>query len=175
MTQSLVIMGVSGCGKSSLGVAVSNAIARPLIEGDDFHSSANTAKMTSGTPLTDEDRQAWLAELGQQLHARVQGAVLTCSALKLDYRNRLRAASPGLRFAFLNISPDQALLRVAAREGEHLFPASLVDSQFAALQSPTGEPGVLTLDASLPLPELTARVIRWLDAELSPVLRSTPA
>lgn len=164
MTHSLVIMGVSGCGKSSLGVAVAHAIARPLIEGDDFHSGANKAKMTSGTPLTDADRQAWLAELGQQLRTHVEGAVLTCSALKLSYRNQLRAASPGLRFAFLDISPEQSSLRVAARAGEHLFPASLVDSQFAALQSPTGEPGVLTLDASLPLPQLTARVTQWLAA-----------
>jgi gluconokinase len=165
MTHSLVIMGVSGCGKSSLGGAVAHAIARPLIEGDDFHSAANKAKMTSGTPLTDEDRQAWLAELGQQLGAHAEGAVLTCSSLKLAYRNQLRTASPDLRFAFLEISPEQALLRVAARAGEHLFPASLVDSQFAALQSPTGEPGVLTLDASLPLPQLTARVTEWLAAD----------
>jgi gluconokinase len=162
MTPSLVIMGVSGCGKSSLGQAVANAFAQPLIEGDDFHSAANKAKMTSGTPLNDADRQAWLAELGGQLREHVQGAVLTCSALKLKYREQLRSASPGLRFAFLNITPDEALVRVAARAGEHLFPASLVDSQFAALESPTNEPGVLTLDATQPLPQLTAQISDWL-------------
>jgi gluconokinase len=162
MTQSLVIMGVSGCGKSSLGQAVASALAQPLIEGDDFHSVANKAKMTSGTPLNDADRQAWLTELGQQLRAHAQGAVLTCSALKLKYRQQLRAASPGLRFAFLDITPSEALLRVAARAGEHLFPASLVDSQFAALESPTGETGVLTLDATQPLSLLTADITDWL-------------
>ena len=168
MTYSLVIMGVSGCGKSSLGQAVANATACALIEGDDFHSAANITKMTSGTPLTDADREAWLADLGKQLRERGQtkgqGTVLTCSALKLRYRNQLRAASPGLRFAFLEITPDQALLRVAARAGEHLFPASLVDSQFAALESPTGEEGVLTLDATLALPQLTLRVTDWLQS-----------
>ena len=164
MTHSLVIMGVSGCGKSSLGEAVASALAQPLIEGDNFHSAANNAKMTSGTPLTDADRQAWLAELGQQLRQHAHGAVLTCSALKLRYRQKLRAASPGLRFAFLNITPSEALLRVASRAGEHLFPVSLVDSQFAALESPSDEAGVLTLDATEPLPKLTARITDWLAA-----------
>lgn len=170
MTHSLVIMGVSGCGKSSLGVAVAQALNCPLIEGDDFHSAANIAKMTSGTPLTDADREAWLADLGAQLrrhsnskgNGKVISTVLTCSALKLRYRNQLRAASTGLRFAFLEITPDQALLRVAARAGEHLFPASLVDSQFAALETPHGEDGVLTLDALMALPQLTQRVTDWL-------------
>ena len=169
MTYSLVIMGVSGCGKSSLGQAVANATACALIEGDDFHSAANIAKMKSGTALTDGDREAWLADLGEQLRGheegKGQGTVLTCSALKLRYRNQLRAASPGLRFAFLEITPEEALLRVAARAGEHLFPASLVDSQFAALESPTGENGVLTLDATLALPQLTLRVTDWLASE----------
>ncbi len=154
-------MGVSGCGKSSLGQATACALAQPLIEGDDFHSAANKAKMTAGTPLTDADRQTWLAELGQQLREHPQGAVLTCSALKLKYREQLRAASPGLRFAFLNITPDEALLRVAARAGEHLFPASLVDSQFAALETPANEAGVLTLDATQPLVQLTTHITDW--------------
>jgi gluconokinase len=168
MNHSLVIMGVSGCGKSSLGQAVASALARPLIEGDDFHSAANKAKMTSGTPLTDADRQAWLAALGQQLREHQEGAVLTCSALKLNYRQQLRAASPGLRFAFLNITPREALRRVAARESKHLFPASLVDSQFAALQSPAGESGVLTLDATQPLAQLTAHITAWLTEAATP-------
>lgn len=158
-------MGVSGCGKSSLGEAVANAVAQPLIEGDDFHSAANKAKMASGTPLTDTDRQAWLAELGQQLQQHGHGAVLTCSALKLIYRQQLRAASPGLRFAFLDITPSEALQRVAARAGEHLFPASLVNSQFAALESPSGEMGVLTLDATLPTSELTTHITQWLSPQ----------
>jgi gluconokinase len=162
MIPSIVIMGVSGCGKSSLGHSVAQALSQPLIEGDDFHSANNIAKMMSGTPLTDGDRQAWLTELGQQLSAHEQGAVLTCSALKLKYRQQLRAAAPGLRFAFLEISPSEALLRVAARAGEHLFPASLVDSQFAALETPSGEPGVLTLDATRPLPQLTGLISEWL-------------
>ena len=155
-------MGVSGCGKSSLGRAVADAISQPLIEGDDFHSAANKAKMASGTPLNDADRQAWLAALGEQLREHAQSAVLTCSALKFNYRQQLREASPGLRFAFLDITPSEALVRVAARAGEHLFPASLVDSQFAALESPSDENGVLTLDATQPLNQLTERITNWL-------------
>lgn len=165
MIASLVIMGVSGCGKSSLGRAVANAMSKPLIEGDDFHSAANKAKMASGTPLSDADRHAWLAELSEQLREHKHGAVLTCSALKLKYREQLRVASAGLHFAFLSITPNEALLRVAARAGAHLFPASLVSSQFAALELPSGEAGVLTLDATRPLLQLTEHITEWLAAK----------
>ena len=88
MTNSLVIMGVAGCGKSSLAVAVAPVIGLPLIEGDDFHSPANRAKMTEGIALTDADRAGWLDALGEQLRTHPEGLVLTCSALKLIYRER---------------------------------------------------------------------------------------
>jgi gluconokinase len=174
MAPSIVIMGVSGCGKSSLGKALADAIDRPLIEGDDFHCAANKAKMASGTPLNDADRQAWLAALGEQLRDHAPSAVLTCSALKFNYRQQLRDASPGLRFAFLDITPSEALLRVAARAGEHLFPASLVDSQFAALESPSEEDGVLTLDATQPLDQLTQKITRWLSTHPTQQQIATP-
>lgn len=152
-----VVMGVSGCGKSSLGAALAEGLQRPLIEGDDFHPPANVEKMRSGVPLTDADRVGWLDTLGAELAARPRGAVLTCSALKRDYRERLRAAVPGLRFVFMELTREEAERRVAARAAQHMFPASLVANQFATLESPVGEPGVLTVDATRPLAELLAQ------------------
>jgi gluconokinase len=157
---SLVVMGVAGCGKSSLGQRCALALGIPLLEGDDFHSDANVGKMRSGTPLSDDDRAAWLDTLAAQLQAHPQGVVLTCSALKQRYRDRLRAAAPGLRFVFLDLTQAQARERVAARSA-HLFPVSLVASQFATLEDPSAEPGVLRLDATRALDALTNDVVRW--------------
>lgn len=162
MTNSLVIMGVAGCGKSSLGVALAQATGLKLVEGDDHHSPANRAKMSQGVPLTDADRDGWLGVLSEQLRAHPEGMVLTCSALKRAYRDRLRQAAPGLGFVFLDISRDQAQARVAARASLHFFSSSLVDSQFATLEAPTGEPGVLRVDAMCSLAQLQADVTAWL-------------
>lgn len=158
----LVIMGVAGCGKSSLGQALALSLGLPLIEGDDFHSPASRDKMSRGIALTDADRDSWLDTLGEQLLARPDGAVLTCSALKRAYRERLRATRPGLRFVFLEIGRADALQRVAQRAGSHFFSSSLVDSQFATLESPVGEAGVLRVDALHDLPALCRQVNGWL-------------
>ncbi len=155
-------MGVSGCGKSSLGAEVAGRLGLALVEGDDFHASENVAKMSAGVPLTDADRIGWLATLGRELAAHRHGAVLTCSALKRDYRERLRAAVPGLRFVFLKLSPAEAEHRVASRAGAHMFPASLVANQFATLESPEDEAGVLTVGATVPKEALSAQVCSWL-------------
>jgi gluconokinase len=163
MTDSIVIMGVAGCGKSSLGAVVAQATRLPLVEGDDFHSEASRQKMSQGIALTDADREGWLTTLGEQLRAHSEGLVLTCSALKKAYRDRLRQATPGLRFVFLDISREQAQARVVARA--HFFSSSLVDSQFTTLQDPTGEPGVLKLDALAPLSMLQAQVSTWLQTK----------
>lgn len=162
MSKSIVIMGVAGCGKSSLGAAVAAAESLPLIEGDDFHSPASRDKMSRGIALDDADRAGWLDTLDAQLRAHAGGVVLTCSALKKGYRERLRAAAPGLRFVFLELGREAALQRVAARAASHFFSASLVDSQFATLESPVGEPCVLRADAREPLERLAALVSAWL-------------
>ena len=159
---SVVMMGVAGCGKSSAGQAVAQALGLPLIEGDEFHPAANLNKMRQGLPLTDADRAEWLGALCHALEQHPGGAVLTCSALKASYRTRLRSHAPGLRFVFLEIDPHTAHQRVSARASEHLFPPSLVTSQFATLESPVGEPGVLQVDATQPLAALSATVARWL-------------
>ena len=160
----IVVMGVSGCGKTSLATAVAEALGCPMLEGDVFHSDASQTKMSNGIPLTDTDRAGWLAELGQLLASHQEGVVLSCSALKKSYRDLLRSHKANLRFIYLDISPATALARVASRtfDGSHFFPATLVDNQFATLEVPTGEAGVLTVDATTPLPELVAQVRAWL-------------
>jgi len=157
----LVVMGVAGCGKSSLGQACADVLGWPLLEGDQFHSPENVAKMRAGVALTDADREGWLDRLGQLLQNEPGGAVLTCSALRQRYRDRLRGFVPGLRFAFLQLDQTTAYARVASRPG-HLFPPSLVASQFTTLESPAGEPGVLTLDATRPLEALRNEVVAWM-------------
>jgi gluconokinase len=162
--KSIVVMGVAGCGKSSLGQAIAQAEGLPLIEGDDFHSAANKALMSAGTPLTDADREGWLATLGEQLAAQRGGAVLTCSALKRAYRDRLRRAAPGLRFVFLEIGREAAQQRVTARAAQHFFSTDLVTSQFETLEPPHGEAGVLVVDALAPIDRLAVEVRAWMNA-----------
>ncbi len=158
-------MGVAGCGKSSVAQAVTQRLGWPMIEGDDYHAEASRTKMRDGVPLTDADRESWLDQLGALLaeHGRRgEAAGLTCSALKRAYRDRLRQHSAGLRFVYLEIDKAHSLQRVASRAGHHLFPASLVDSQFATLESPQGEVGVLCVDALHGIEPLADQIIRWL-------------
>lgn len=161
---SLVVMGVSGCGKSSLGAVLAQRLALPFIEGDDFHGPANRLKLGQGTPLSDADRAGWLDALARELQHHPGGAVLSCSALKRAYRERLRAAAPTLRFVYLALTPQEAKRRVAARAAQHFVGPAIVAGQFAALEPPAGEPGVLTLPATDPLPRLCEATLAWLMA-----------
>jgi gluconokinase len=165
----IVVMGVAGCGKSTVGAGLAQALACPLIEGDDFHLPESQAKMRDGIPLADADREPWLDRLGQLMAWRDGDVVLTCSALKRAYRERLRAAVPGLRFVFVDIDVATAAARVGSRSG-HLFPQSLVTSQFSALERPQGEPGVTTVTAHDPVEQQVGAVMAWL-AEISRTLR----
>ena len=159
---SLVFMGVSGCGKSSAAKAVATALRLPMVEGDDYHPEANVQKMRNGSPLTDADRAGWLQALGEALEAHPKGCVLTCSALKRAYRDKLRSHCNGLLFVFMELTPEVALQRVAGRGNAHFFPASVVDSQFATLEVPTGEDGVLQVDATDPVDDICEKVRNWL-------------
>ena len=161
MKRSVVFMGVAGCGKSSLAAAVARAEGLPLVEGDDFHSAANRAKMRAGIALSDDDRDGWLGVMCEKLQKAPEGIALTCSALKKKYRDRLRRASPGLRFVFLALTREMAQARVAART-EHFFSADLVASQFAALEPPVDEEDVLPVDATTSLEQLERQVCAWL-------------
>jgi gluconokinase len=163
----LVVMGVAGCGKSSVGAAIVEHSGGRLIEGDSFHPPANIQKMSAGIPLDDEDRAGWLTRLGEEMNICLEQGerpVLTCSALKVHYRETLRHAVPGLGFVFLELSRAEAAERVAHRPG-HFMPASLIDSQFATLQSPRGEILTLALDATQPIDALAIQVDGWLVAE----------
>jgi gluconokinase len=162
--QPVVVMGVAGCGKSSLGAVLAEAEGADLVEGDDHHSAESRRKMRLGIPLTDADRAQWLDTLAAELRARSANVVLTCSSLKRAYRDRLRAATPRLRFVFMEIDPASARARIEARS-EHFFATALVESQFAALESPVGEPGVLRVNALAPLEQLQAEVSNWLHGE----------
>ena len=160
----LVVMGVSGSGKSEISQAVATALGWRHIEADHFHPPENVERMRAGIPLSDEDRRHWLDALCEQmLAAQVAGEcfVLACSALKRSYRELLRSAVPGLRFAHLAIDYDTAVQRVGARPG-HFMPISLVDSQFATLESPEGEPGVLTVDASQSRDVVLLQIVEWM-------------
>ena len=133
----VVVMGVSGCGKSTVGAALAAVLGWPFIEADDLHPPANVAKMAAGTPLTDEDRAPWLDRIVAELRrtcAERGDAVLACSALKQAYRDRLAQAGP-MRFVHLRGDRQTIAERLAARRHRYM-PASLLDSQFATLEPP---------------------------------------
>lgn len=134
--QHVVVMGVSGCGKTTVGERLAALLGWPFDEGDRFHPPANIAKMSAGIPLDDADREPWLAILADRLRANEAAgtsSILACSALKRRYRDLLRAGAPRVRF--LHLHGDRAVLaaRLAARK-HHFFPPDLLDSQFAALE-----------------------------------------
>ncbi|MFB9950234.1 gluconokinase [Rhizobium puerariae] len=145
----IVVMGVSGSGKTSVGELLAGRLGCAFVEGDQLHPAANVAKMEKGIPLTDDDRWPWLDLIGAELagaRERNEGIVLSCSALKKAYRDRLRQASAGTLY-FVFLTGDRKVLeeRMGARTG-HFMPASLLQSQLATLESPEGEAGVVTVD-----------------------------
>jgi gluconokinase len=130
----LVVMGVSGSGKSTVGAALAQRLGVPFADADDLHPAANIAKMSAGRPLTDEDRRPWLDAIGEWLAAHDErGGVMSCSALKRSYRDQLRQHAPRLRLLHLDGSPEVIQRRQASRPG-HFMPASLLASQFATLE-----------------------------------------
>lgn len=169
----LVVMGVSGCGKSVVAAEIALNSAGRLIEGDAFHPQANIDKMSAGHPLNDQDRAGWLTRLGEELAAALRNGehpILTCSALKRRYRETLRAAVPELGFVFLELSKEEATERCAHRPG-HFMPASLVDSQFATLEPPYGEDRTLIVDATQSIEEIGKQAADWWSASKT---ESTP-
>ena len=131
----LVVMGVSGCGKTSLGTELANALGWPFFDADDFHPEANVAKMRAGNPLNDDDRAPWLQTLNELLQANPH-AVLACSALRTKYREVLQAGLPKLRFIHPHGAFEVIAARIEARSREtgHYMPASLLTSQFETLE-----------------------------------------
>lgn len=158
----VIVMGVSGSGKSSVGSAVANALGVPFIEGDVLHPQSNVRKMASGIPLTDEDRWPWLDKIGAELAKAEQGVVVSCSALKQTYRDRLRRAVDGpLAFIFLDGSLEVLRDHMGKRTG-HFMPLSMLDSQLATLEPPTGEALVLRQDVAEPVADIVEASVKWL-------------
>ena len=158
MTSLVVVMGVTGSGKSTVGMALAERMGVPFAVADDFHSPANVAKMRSGTPLTDDDRRPWLLAIGEWLAGHPDGAVVTCSALKRRYRDTLREAAPAITFLHLHGDKDTVRRRVGARPG-HFMPTSLVDSQFADLEPLGDDERGTVVDFSLPVDVIVARFL----------------
>lgn len=146
----IVVMGVSGCGKTTVGRALAETLGCGFAEGDDYHPPANVAKMRDGVALSDADRRPWLERMADDVarwDAAGESKVLSCSALKKSYRQILAGGSARLRFLYLKGTEPTIRARLEARRG-HYMPASLLRSQFAALEEPDAEEPVLTLDAA---------------------------
>lgn len=155
-----VVMGVSASGKSTVGRLLAERLGATYLDGDDFHPPENVARMAAGQPLTDADRQGWLAGLSARLgRAREAGesVVLSCSALKRRYRDVLRQGAPDLKLVYLHGSRELLAARIAARTG-HYMPASLLDSQLAALEPPQADEAALGFDIGLAPPQIVDRI-----------------
>ncbi|QWK81019.1 gluconokinase [Ochrobactrum sp. BTU1] len=141
----VIVMGVSGCGKSSVGRLLAVSLEAEFIEGDDLHSPHNVSKMQAGIPLTDDDRWPWLDAIGNRL-AWNPNVVVSCSALRRVYRERLRVAA-GRPLTFVCLQGPRQLLfeRISARQN-HYMPAALLDSQFNTLELPTDEDDAIIVD-----------------------------
>jgi len=168
--KAIVIMGVAGSGKTTVGELLAERLGLPFRDADGFHPAANVAKMSSGVPLVDEDRWPWLDAIGAALRdAGSQGIVVTCSALKRIYRDRIRTAA-GRPVAFIFLDGPRALLaeRIGSRKG-HFMPPSLLDSQLATLERPAADEGALTVSIEPPPAEIVEAILREL--RLSPASR----
>lgn len=164
MTQAIVVMGVSGSGKSTVAEAVAEKLGIAFIEGDKLHPKSNVDKMSEGIPLTDEDRWPWLDLIGAELRkgSDGKGIVVSCSALKKIYRERLRKATGGpLAFVYLDGSLELLSRRMGERKG-HFMPLSLLQTQLATLEVPTGEPGVVTVSIDTTPEEITVNALAGL-------------
>lgn len=148
----VIVMGVSGSGKTTVGIAIADLLGCPFIDGDDLHSAANVAKMASGHPLTDADRAPWLAAIGARMDAFIaagDSAVIACSALRRSYRDSLRSgrerafANGEVRFVLLDLSREALTARMIHRHG-HFMPTSLLESQLATLERPDADEHAIT-------------------------------
>ena len=157
----LVVMGVSGCGKTTVGQALAHHLGCEFAEGDQFHPPQNVAKMAAGTPLTDDDRWGWLKTLSArmaQARAKGQSLVLSCSALRKPYRDILREGAPRAWFVHLHGNIGVLHQRMASRPG-HYMPPSLLQSQLDTLEMPEADERVVSLDIATPLPEMVSSVM----------------
>ena len=157
----IVVMGVSGCGKSTVGQQLAASLTVEFLEGDQLHSTENVARMAAGIALTDEDRQGWLETLADRIgnaRANKSGLVVSCSALKRRYRDTLRQGASDLLFVYLQGSPELLAARMSSRPG-HYMPASLLESQLATLEIPCADENAQTFDTALPASAIVTAVV----------------
>lgn len=159
----IVVMGVSGSGKSTVAAALAQRLAVPFADADAFHSDANIAKMAAGKPLDDEDRYPWLEAIGEWLARHRDGGVMSCSALKRKYRDQLRAHCPQVKFLHLSGSAELIARRRAARPG-NFMPPSLLKSQFDTLEPLSPDERGMTIDVGEPVDAIVETFLRWVSA-----------
>lgn len=161
MTAVTIIMGVSGCGKTSVGQQLAAKLDCPFYDGDDFHPPGNVAKMVSGQPLNDDDRYPWLARLHDLIGSHLrkgETAVLACSALKKKYRDQLRGDNSGVQFVYLEGSFDLIWQRMSAR-ANHYMKAEMLQSQFDALERPSSREA-FTIQIDRSINEIVSEIMR---------------
>ncbi|MDQ0675121.1 carbohydrate kinase (thermoresistant glucokinase family) [Pseudarthrobacter siccitolerans] len=155
----VVVMGVSGCGKTTIGDLVARELGVPFLDGDSLHPVENVAKMAAGTPLTDEDRWPWLATVGRELAAAGDGGmVLACSALRRSYRDAIREQAPDTIFLHLNGSKEVLKARIESRTG-HFMPPALLESQLATLEPLDANEAGVHVDIAAPVNEVVATAL----------------
>lgn len=160
LSRSLVVMGVSGSGKSTIGGGLAAALGLPFVEGDELHPERNRRKMAAGIPLDDADRAPWLDAVAAVLEG--EPVVVACSALKRRYRDRLREAAPDLVLIYLHGTAELLSARIEGRSG-HFMSSSLLQSQLDALEEPGGDEAVLQFDVGLHPDEIIELAVRQLE------------
>jgi len=157
----VIVMGVSGCGKTTVGPLLADRIAGTFLDGDDLHPQSNVAKMTAGIPLTDADREPWLHEVGARLAAAPGTLILGCSALRRMYRDTIRAVAPDTLFVHLHGSSQLLAARMSSRTS-HFMPTALLDSQLTTLEHlETDECGTV-LDVAQSPADLATAAAEWI-------------
>lgn len=156
----IVVMGVTGCGKTTVGAALAESLGIEFIDSDDLHSESNKKKMSSGTPLTDADREPWLQAVSRALQSH-ENVIVACSALKKSYRSTILAGAPATKFVHLSGSKELIFARLSERS-HHFMPIGLLDSQFHTLEpldhSETGK----VFEISQPVDQIVNEIIAWL-------------
>lgn len=163
-TNAIVVIGISGCGKTTVAQSLAQHLGYKFIDADDYHSIDCKRQMSSGIPLTDLQRESWIDRLGQCLQGQkklAQSCVLAFSGLKQIHRERLRHAGVPIQFFFLNTSPSVVAKRLEHRQG-HFMPASLLNSQIATLEPPIDEPDVISIRSDGPAPEVVESILAHL-------------
>ena len=156
--KAIIIMGVSGVGKTTVGKLLAETTGLPFYDGDDYHSAANIAKMAAGVALTDADRETWLKQLHEllQMQLTLKGCILACSALKKNYRDVLEGNLANVSFVYLQGSYKQVLQRLEERKG-HYMKADLLQSQFDILEEPSN---ALTISIQLSVEDIVATIVK---------------